>query len=200
MADPYLGQIIIFAGDFAPYGWALCNGQLMSVAQNQALFTLLGIVYGGDGKTTFGLPDLRGRVPVHVGQGTGLSTYNLGQSGGVESVGLTVADMPMHNHSFTSSGATVTVQGGDGAGTVSSAGGNYLCNSGDPSGTTPGVTGNIYAPSGSAGNLAPLAGASVNFSAGAIGMAGGNTPHSNIQPFLALNFIIATQGIFPSRQ
>src|SRR5579863_2782247 len=98
MSEPFLGEIKMFGGNFAPYGWALCNGQTMSIAQNSALFALLGTSYGGDGITTFGLPDLRSRVPVHAGTGVGLSTYILGEKTGVENVALTYNNMPAHNH------------------------------------------------------------------------------------------------------
>ena len=108
--EPFIGMIVQFGGNFAPRGWALCDGQLMSIAQNSALFSILGTTYGGDGRTTFALPDLRSRVPIHPGQGPGLSRYVLGQAGGVESVTLTVNNMPSHNHSFSGSssvGSTV---------------------------------------------------------------------------------------------
>ena len=98
MADPLLGEIKIFAGNFAPRGWALCDGQLLSISQNSALFSLLGTIYGGDGRTSFGLPDLRGRLPIHQGQGAGLSARQLGQSGGEEQTTLTVGHLPSHNH------------------------------------------------------------------------------------------------------
>src|SRR5215213_5859350 len=98
MADPYIGEIRMFAGNFAPRGWALCNGQLLSISQNTALFSLLGTMYGGNGQTTFALPDLRGRVPLHFGQGPGLSNYVEGEVGGTETVTLTTGEMPSHNH------------------------------------------------------------------------------------------------------
>ena len=101
MAEPFIGQIIMFGGNFAIRGYALCNGQLLSIAQNTALFSLLGTTFGGDGRTTFGLPDLRGRVPVHMGQGPGLTNYSLGQSAGAEQVTLTVNQIPAHTHTAT---------------------------------------------------------------------------------------------------
>src|SRR5438132_384897 len=101
MSEPFLGEIRMFCGNFNPRGWALCNGQLLSIAQNTALFSILGTTYGGNGQTTFALPDLRGRVPVHPGQGPGLSMYNLGENGGAESVTLTAAQMPAHQHTVT---------------------------------------------------------------------------------------------------
>ena len=98
MSSPYIGQIMIFAGNFAPAGWALCHGQLMPISENDALFNLIGTTYGGDGQSTFGLPDLQGRAPLHMGQGSGLSSYVIGQNGGVESVTLTTQQIPSHNH------------------------------------------------------------------------------------------------------
>lgn len=171
--DPFIGEIKMFAGDFAPTGYALCNGQLMSIAQNSALFALLGTTYGGNGQTTFALPDLRGRVPINPGSGPGLSPYQLGQSGGTENVTLQVAQIPMHNHPFappsnSSSQATTNP---------------------DPTGSFPGNSGaNNYAGS-SDGSMGP----------GTTGVQGGNQQHPNIQPYVCVNFIIALQGIFPSR-
>ena len=101
MADPFIGQIVMFAGNFAPRGWALCDGQLLPIAQNQALFSILGATYGGDGGTSFALPDLRGRVPLHAGQGPGLNDYNLGQQGGVEQVTLNTSNLPAHSYTAT---------------------------------------------------------------------------------------------------
>lgn len=157
--DPILGTIILFAGNFAPRGWAFCDGQLMSIAQNTALFSILGTTYGGDGQTTFALPDLRGRAPIHPGNGPGLTPRALGESSGSESVTLTVGQIPAHNH---------VVQSAPEA-------------NGDPSA-------NIFA-------------AATDEKAGqaATGVAGGSQPHDNMQPFLALNYIIALQGVFPSR-
>ena len=108
MASPFIGQITLFAGNFAPRGWAFCNGQLLSIAQNTALFSILGTTYGGNGQTTFALPDLRGRVPVHAGQGPGLSNYDLGQQGGAESVTLTTAQMPAHTHPANANASRIT--------------------------------------------------------------------------------------------
>ncbi|NUN12112.1 MAG: phage tail protein [Myxococcales bacterium] len=170
MMDPILGQIILFAGNFAPKGWAFCNGQLLSIAQNQALFSLLGTTYGGDGVTTFALPDLRGRAPIHFGQGPGLSNYSLGETAGSETVTLTAAEMPQHNHSINVDANPGTTQ--------------------SPSGNYPSASrGNDYVPS-------PAAPTTLN--AGVVGQTGGNQPHNNIQPILALNFVIALQGIYPS--
>lgn len=177
MSNPFLGQVVIFAGTFAPKGWAFCNGQMLSISQNTALFSLLGTTYGGDGRTTFGLPDLRGRVAVSQGQGPGLSNYTLGEQTGAETVTLGVAQMPSHNH-------------------------NVLANPGTPNQGAP--TGNFLAQTvvnrtggETYTNTAP-AGASFMASS-MIQSNGGSQPHNNIQPTLALNYIIALQGIFPSR-
>ncbi|MBL8179686.1 MAG: phage tail protein [Bryobacterales bacterium] len=165
--EPFIGQLMCVGFNFAPRGWALCNGQLMSIAQNTALFSLLGTMYGGDGVTTFALPDLRGRAALHNGQGPGLSVYTQGQVGGNENVTLIASQMPMHNHTAA-------------------------CSSTDPSDTTPvgGVpaAGGSYATTANSTMLPTM-----------IGMAGGSQPHPNMQPFLVLNWIIALEGVFPSR-
>ena len=168
MAEPFLGEIMIFAGNFAPRGWAMCNGQILPIAQNTALFSILGTTYGGNGQTTFALPDLRGRAPVHFGQGPGLSSYSLGQSGGVESVALLQTQLPQHSHVANASSADATSSKPDG--TVPSSGGAYAAAS----------DGTIMSP-------------------GFITGGGGNQPHENVQPYLAVNFVIALEGIFPSR-
>ena len=170
MATPFLGEVRVFAGSFAPAGWVLCNGQLLSIPANTALYSLLGTAYGGDGVTTFAVPDLRGRAPLHAGQGPGLSNYVRGQIGGAETVTLTTASLPSHTHpagGSTANGAADTPAGGVPA----------------------------RAPS-----AIPLYGASAdtNLAPGAVASAGGGQAHNNMQPFLALNFIIATAGIFPS--
>lgn len=159
--------------NFAPRGWALCNGQLLSIAQNTALFSLLGTTYGGNGQTTFALPDLRSRVPIHFGQGPGLSNYVQGEQTGVESVVLTTAQLPSHTH---------TVNG------VASGG-----NQASPTGSSPAIesTGTSLDYSNAAPN-SPM-------NAAMISAAGSNQAHTNIQPVLCVNFIIALQGIFPSR-
>ena len=168
MSEPFLGQISIFVFNFAPRGWAFCNGQILPIAQNTALFSLLGTTYGGNGQTTFALPNLMSRVPVHFGQGPGLSSYALGQTSGSETVTLTSSQMPAHNHLASVTGA--------GAG-ASRPGGNF------PSG------GGAYATASDGGT----------FNAAFIQNAGGGQPHANIQPYLALNFCIAIEGIYPSR-
>jgi microcystin-dependent protein len=172
MSEPFLGEIRMFGGNFAPRGWAFCDGQILSIAQNTALFSLLGTTYGGDGRTTFALPDLRGRAPVHAGQGPVLSPYSLGQSGGSESVTLNTSQMPSHNH-------LVNVDTGDN-GTTSHPNGQYLASTGSIS---------IYnnATDGSTLNQ------------GTVQTAGGSQPHSNLQPYLCVDFIIALEGIYPSR-
>ncbi|HEY3044526.1 MAG TPA: tail fiber protein [Vicinamibacterales bacterium] len=171
MGDPFLGQITIFSFTFAPKGWAQCNGQLLPINQNQALFSLLGTTYGGNGQTNFALPDLRGRVSMHMGQGPGLAGYTLGERGGQESVTLTIAQMPQHRHVPVSSIA---------AGTETSPAGNFWArDSGNNA---------IYSTVG--GTAMP---------AGAIKNKGNSQPHNNLAPLLTLNFCIALQGIFPSR-
>jgi microcystin-dependent protein len=170
MSQPFLGEIRMFAGNFAPSGWAFCAGQQMDISQNTALFSLLGTTYGGDGVSTFNLPDLRSRMPVHAGTGGG-SNYLLGQSGGVETVTLLSNQLPAHNHSAA----------------VSSLHGN----SDDPTSKVPAASAtSLYTAPG--GTLATMTGA-------AIGSVGGNQPHNNMPPYQAVNFIIALQGIFPSR-
>ncbi len=166
--DPFLGQIILFAGNFAPRGWALCEGQLLSINDNQALFSLYGTTYGGDGRTTFALPDLRGRAPVSQGQGPGLSTYKLGQKGGSETNTITINEMPSHNH-------TVHIP-------------MNISETGEPSGVL--GNGDIYAEEATTG--ANYAGASSTHT-------GSNIPVNNIQPYLAMNYIVALQGVYPSR-
>ena len=176
MAEPFIGQIILFAGNFAIRGYALCNGQILSIAQNTALFSILGTTYGGNGQTTFALPNLQGRVPIHFGQGPGLSTYDLGEQAGVENTTLTLNNMPAHNHLMRTSSS----DGNDSA----------------PAPTTvPGVVkaGNTTA------NAYTTAAPDTNFSPNAITISGGSQPFSILQPYLALNYQIALEGIFPSR-
>jgi microcystin-dependent protein len=172
MAEPFLGEIRLVPFNFAPVGWAMCNGQILAIASNTALFSLLGTTYGGNGVTTFALPDLRSRVPVHEGQGLGLSPYVLGQSGGVESVSLLANQMPEHNHAVNASANK---------GNKASPIGSYPAS--DAAGITAEYNGS---PTGA-------------MNAGMIAMAGGSQPHTNVQPYLTLNFVIALQGIFPSR-
>ncbi|HEX6430553.1 MAG TPA: tail fiber protein [Niastella sp.] len=179
--DGTLGQVIMFGGNFAPRGWAFCQGQLMSIAQNTALFSILGTTYGGDGQTTFGLPDLRGRVAVGQGQGPGLSAWDLGELQGNEVVNLNISEMPMHSHSVVVSNNPANAATGANNGYIAAAKGLY--------GTDP-VDVNMYnndpAPADVLGNKS-------------IANAGGSTPHPNIQPSLGLNYVICTEGIYPSR-
>jgi microcystin-dependent protein len=172
MSNPFLGEIRMFGFTFAPQGWALCNGQTLAISQNTALFSLLGTTYGGNGQTTFQLPNLQSRVAVHFGQGPGLSQYVQGQTGGLENVTLTVNQMPAHNHlvNATSSAATVNGPGTRFLGHVQA-------------GAPP-----IYAAT-TNDTMAPTM----------ISVAGSSQPHTNIQPYLVLNFCIALAGLFPSR-
>ena len=200
--DPFLAEIVIFAGNFAPRGWAYCDGQLMSINANSALFSLLGTTYGGDGRTTFALPDLRGRTPVGPRHGPGLSSYTLGQRGGVETVTLTINQMPSHSHI-----ATATQPAGlPASGTINAGGAGSTS---DPAGKFPGKPDNIgpvevkaYADAGGT----PMAAGTVSVDLSGLPAPtvtvlnnGGSQYHTNIQPFLAINYIIATQGVFPSR-
>lgn len=172
MADPYLAEIRMFGGNFAPRGWALCNGQLLSIAQNTALFSLLGTTYGGDGKTTFALPDLRGRAPIHFGQGPGLTPRDLGESDGTETVTLLTTEMPAHTHLLNCNNSV------------------QFTSSPTPEGSVLGTVDslNLYAPN-----------ANTTMSPTSIGVSGSSQPHNNMQPYLCVNFIIALEGIFPPR-
>ncbi len=183
MGSPYLAGIFMGGWNFAPNGFAMCDGQLLPISQNSALFSLLGTTYGGNGTSNFALPDLRGRVPIHMGNGTGLSAYELGQLGGTESVTLTTAQMPAHAH---------TLGAFNGAGTTSIPTGAYLAQ-GPSTGSGPNATAlNTYNPN---TNATPL----LNLNAGAIQTVGGGQPHTNIQPYLCVMYVIALQGIFPAR-
>lgn len=169
MSSPFLGEVRMFGLTFSPRGWAYCNGQQLAINQNQALFSLLGTTFGGNGTTTFALPDLQGRTPVHVGSGPGLPSYAWGQKGGAETHTLTAAELPSHSHGATGTSSSPNVS--------------------SPSGATwaTGVA-NAYgtSPNGS-------------MSAASVGNAGGGQAHPNMPPYLVLNFVIALQGIFPSR-
>ena len=179
MASPFLAEIILFAGNFAPRGWAFCQGQILSIAQNTALFSLLGTTYGGNGQTTFALPDLHGRVPVGTGQGPGLPNVNLGEVSGEPSHTLIITEMPAHNHP-----AQGQINAASGGGDNGSPGGNF------PAAST--ARDNIY--SGTSDTTM-----NANASQVTVGAAGGSQPHNNMQPYLGMNYIIAIQGIFPSR-
>jgi microcystin-dependent protein len=171
VSSPFLGEIRLFPYNFAPRGWAFCSGQIVPISQNQALFALLGTTYGGDGQTTFALPDLRGRLAVSSGQGPGLSDYTLGQSGGEEAVTLNVNEIPSHNH-----GVLV-----NGAGSISASARNR------------------YPGKASAGTVYANLNNGVQMNPATITPTGGNQPHDNVQPYLTLNYCIAMEGIFPSR-
>jgi microcystin-dependent protein len=168
MADPYIGEIRMFGGNFAPVGWAFCNGQLLSISEYSVLYNLLGTTYGGDGVQTFGVPDLRGRLPIHQS-----SAMPIGQSAGVESVTLTVAQIPQHAHAFLA--VPADAEGGSPSGTA----------------LAQGSSGPLYA----AAN--PDKAQTMN--AGVIGSSGGSQPHDNLQPFLCVSFILALEGVFPSQ-
>ena len=182
--EPFIGEIVMFGGTFAPRGWAFCDGQLLSISQNTALFSILGTTYGGDGRTTFGLPDLRGRVPMHAGNGPGLSNRRLGEKSGAETVTLTSSQMPSHNHTATTD--STLGASSSGASTVNSPAGNVLANDGND---------RIYK------NVEPdvLMRTSAIDSTTTVDDTGGGQAHTNVQPFQAVHFIIALQGIFPSR-
>ena len=172
MSDQFVAEIRIFSGNFAILGWAQCDGQLLPISQNTALFSLIGTYYGGNGTSNFALPDLRGRSPIGPGQGAGLSNYVIGQVGGTESVTVLSTEMPAHTHA---------AQAYDAAGTQDSAVNAVWARSGAGRGK------NTYAPSATLPATTSL------------GVAGGNQPHENRSPYLGLNFIIALTGIFPSR-
>lgn len=171
MADPFVAEIRIFPFNFAPKGWAFCDGQLLPLSQNTALFSLLGTTYGGNGKSNFALPDMQGNAPMHPGQGPGLSLHDLGETGGSGTVSLLESEIPSHSHAFAASQSD---------GINRQPGGNLVAN-------MIGVNG--YA----------TPGAIVMMSPNSIAPAGGDQPHNNMQPYLTLNFCIALQGVFPPR-
>lgn len=170
MADPFVAEIRIFPCNFAPKGWAWCDGQLLPLSQNTALFSLLGTTYGGNGMSNFALPDLQGRAPMHPGQGPGLSLHDLGESGGFETVFLLESEMPSHAHALSGSSETADSQ--------------------RPASGSLGVGNSIYHSP--AGNLGAM-------SMAALQPAGGDQPHNNMQPYLTFYFCIALQGVFPPR-
>ena len=170
MSTPFIGEIRMFGGNFAPVGWAFCSGQLMPISENDALFNLIGTTYGGDGQTTFALPNLQARLPMHMGTGAGLSPRTIGEMGGVETVTLSTQQIPIHNHApqaLSTNGSQSTPQ----------------------SGVWAGVTTSIYTS-----NPPDTA-----FNATLIGGTGGNQPHDNLMPYLAISFIISLFGIYPSQ-
>jgi len=175
MSEPFVAEIRIFAGNFAPRGWAFCDGQLLPVSQNTALFSLIGTTYGGDGRTTTALPNLQGRAPMQPGRGPGLTSRRLGERGGVETVTLSEAQMPDHTHNLQGSTDEAEFDG-----------------SPNPAGNLTGVVeggAEVYAAANNLQSLAPTA----------VANTGGSQAHNNMQPFLAMNFIIALVGLYPSR-
>ena len=171
MADPFVAEIRIFPFNFAPKGWAWCDGQLLPLSQNTALFSLLGTTYGGNGKSNFALPDLQGRAPMHPGQGPGLSLHDLGETGGSETVTLLESEIPSHSHLTTAVDQVADNPSGGGSSLASP------------------PAGNPYSP---AANL-------VQLSDQALSPTGGDAPHNNMQPFMTFYFCIALQGVFPPR-
>ncbi len=169
MADPFVAEIRIFPFNFAPRGWAFCDGQILPLSQNTALFSLLGTTYGGNGESNFALPNLQGSASMNPGQGPGLSLRDLGEIGGVENVTLLQSEMPAHSHAMRASGED---------GNSVNAGGNHI-----------GIGNNLFAAAANLGQMALEA----------IAPAGGGLPHNNMQPYLTLNFCIALQGVFPPR-
>ena len=167
--EPFIAQIMLFGGNFAPRGWAFCDGQLLAISSNSALFSILGTTYGGDGRSTFGLPDLRGRVPMHAGNGPGLSPRRIGERDGVETVTLVESQMPSHNHSVNFV--------------------NAIADSDRPNGDLL-AKADVYSAT-----TTPLG----QLNSATIANAGGSQAHENMQPSLCINYIIALQGIFPSR-
>jgi microcystin-dependent protein len=173
MADPFVAEIRIFPFNFAPKGWAWCDGQLMPLSQNTALFSLLGTTYGGDGKSTFALPDLQGRAPMHPGQGPGLSLHDLGETGGSETVTLLESEIPAHSHAMRATSSTAD---------------------------NPGPTGNTFSrPQGATPYQTTTNASLVNLAPEILAPAGGDQPHNNLQPYLTFYFCIALQGVYPPR-
>jgi microcystin-dependent protein len=172
MADPFVAEIRIFPFNFAPKGWAWCDGQLMPLSQNTALFSLLGTTYGGNGKSNFALPDLQGRAPMHPGQGPGLSLHDLGETGGSQTVTLLESEIPAHPHTLMSNAAAANR-------------------------TNP--VANAPARVAGAAPYAPAAAATASMAPSALAPAGGDQPHNNLQPYLTFYFCIALQGVFPPR-
>jgi microcystin-dependent protein len=170
MSNPYVGEIRMFGGNFAPAGWAFCDGSLLPISENDVLFNLIGTTYGGDGQQTFAVPDLRGRVPVHNGTGSSGTTYTIGERAGVETVTLGVQQTPAHSHPLLGS--------------------DSIANSSTPAGNVPAKS-TTFDP-----YLLDVSGTAM--AAQSIGPAGGSQPHDNVQPFLCVNFIISLFGIFPS--
>ncbi|REJ76580.1 MAG: phage tail protein [Acidobacteria bacterium] len=177
MSEPFLAEIRIVGFNFAPRGWAFCDGQILPINQNQSLYSLLGTTYGGDGRTSFALPDLRGRTPIHVGASNGGAHHVEGQKGGEETHTLSAAEMPQHTHQMAATSDTASANTPQGN---------------RPAATTAAV-GNLYRTATSGSGL------DVTLAAGAVTNVGGGQAHDNMQPYLVLNFCIALQGLFPSR-
>jgi microcystin-dependent protein len=171
MAQPYIGEIRMFAGNFAPVGWMFCDGQTLPISENDALFTLIGTTYGGDGQETFNLPNLQSRIPIHMGTGPDGTTYQLAEMAGTEQETLTTQQIPIHNHALIVS----TASAADSA----------------PAGAVPGNTASV--------DLYIEGSTAVSMSAQAITPAGGSQPHTNFQPYLCINYIISLYGIFPTQ-
>jgi microcystin-dependent protein len=171
MSEPFVAEIRIFSFNFPPSGWAFCNGQVLAISQNTALFSLLGTTYGGNGTTNFALPNFQGRSPMHTGQGPGLSLRRLGDTGGEDTIALSASELPVHTHPTSSN---------SGMGDQYSPAGNFWATD-------------------AGGNFEYGASANTTMAAQAVQSAGGGEPHNNLQPYLALNFCIAMQGVFPAR-
>jgi microcystin-dependent protein len=169
--DPFVAEIRIFPFNFAPKGWAFCDGQILPLSQNTALFSLLGTIYGGDGKSNFGLPNMQGSAPMHPGQGPGLSLHDLGETGGSDTVSLLESEIPSHSH-------------------------NLIASASDGTNTKP--AGQLFAQ-GAGVNIWGTTALNGQFSDNALAPAGGDQPHNNLQPYLTLNFCIALQGVYPPR-
>jgi microcystin-dependent protein len=190
-SEPFIAEIKMFGGNFAPRGYALCNGQLLPVSQNSALFAILGTTYGGDGRTTFGLPDLRGRFAMHAGNGPGLAPRSLGARGGEENVTLSAGQIPSHTHNAVATTATtVTIKGTDAAGNEQTPGGNTWATKNRADDYSTGIPGDIM----NAANATATSNTNVTVSS-----TGGGISHNNMPPFTVVNYIIALQGVFPSR-
>jgi microcystin-dependent protein len=173
MSEPFIAEIRIFAGNFAPRSWAFCNGQLLPIAQNTALFSLIGTTYGGDGRTTTALPNLQGRSPMHPGRGPGLTSRRLGEKGGTETITVAESQLPNHNHSLQAANVPASVNAPNSA--------TALARS---------INGNAYKSGVTADSV---------LDTGALPPEGGNQSHNNLQPYLTLNFIIALAGLYPSQ-
>ena len=182
MAQPYVGEIRMFGGNFAPAGWQFCNGSLLAISEYEVLFQLIGTTYGGDGESTFAVPDLCGRIPVHMGQSAGTSNYQLGEKSGVEGVTLTINQIPIHSH-VVSGELTMKVRGGDPDNQVSPVNNGLAIAAGKK----------YFSRAPTVNTMAPLT-TDIQLSG-----AGGSQPHDNMQPFLAVSFIISLFGIFPTQ-